>query len=230
VGSPDSDKDAQDDEKPQHRVRITRPFYLGETEVTQGQYQRVMGVNPSFFRGADDLPVERVSWNDAITFCNKLSEREGLRPYYVAGKASDLSADGYRLPTEAEAEYACRAGTTTRYSFGDDESMFGPYAWCNANSRNATHPVRLKKPNAWGLYDMHGNVWEWCGDAYGADYYRKSAASDPTGPPEGESRVNRGGAWSAPPLRARSAFRRLSKPDLHGFSMGLRVARTHSER
>ena len=111
MGSPDSDKDARDDEKPQHQVRITRPFYLGVTEVTQGQYRAVTGENPSHFKGSDDLPVEQVSWNDAIAFCNKLSEREGLKPYYQSGAGVPSGGDGYRLPTEAEWEYACRAGT-----------------------------------------------------------------------------------------------------------------------
>lgn len=230
MGSPDADKDAQDDEKPRHSVRITKPFYLGTTEVTQGQYQAVMGKNPSFFQGSDDLPVDRVSWNEAIAFCNKLSEREGLKPYYQAGNASAPGADGYRLPTEAEAEYASRAGTATRYSFGDDPAKLAEFAWCNPNSENATHPVRQKKPNAWGLYDMHGNVWEWCGDGYDPSYYQKSPAADPTGPAQAELRVSRGGAWSSPPERARAAYRRTSKPDLQGFSMGFRVARTPPDR
>jgi formylglycine-generating enzyme required for sulfatase activity len=230
MGSPEADRDAQDDERPQHPVRITRPFYLGATEVTQGQYRALMGENPSFFKGSDDLPVERVSWNDAIEFCNKLSEREGLKPYYQGGERTESAAEGYRLPTEAEWEYACRAGSNARYNFGDDAGALASFGWCDATSGNATHPVRQKRPNDWGLFDMHGNVWEWCGDAYDAGYYRKSKTADPAGPLEAESRVNRGGAWSSPPLKARSAFRRMSKPDLRGFSMGLRVARVQPGR
>ena len=124
MGSPDSDKDAQADEKPQHRVRITRPFYLGATEVTQGQYRAVTGQSPSNFKGSDDLPVEKVSWNDAIAFCDKLSELE----------KGPLGGARYRLPTEAEWEYACRAGSTTRFSFGDDAASLGEFAWYNGNS------------------------------------------------------------------------------------------------
>ena len=150
MGSPDSDKDAEDDEKPQHRVRITRPFYLG-ARGDQGQYRAVTGENPSHFKGSDDLPVEKVSWNDAIAFCNKLSEREGLKPYYQFGAVARSGGEGYRLPTEAEWEYACRAGSTTRYSFGDDAASLGEYAWFNGNSGSKTHPVGQKRPNAWGL-------------------------------------------------------------------------------
>ena len=131
MGSPDSDKDAEDDEKPRHRVRITRPFYLGKYEVTQAEYEAMMGDNPSHFKGKPKNPVENVSWLDAVRFCNQLSEREGLKPFYeISGETvqvPDWNGTGYRLPTEAEWEYACRAGTATRYSFGDDEASLGEF-------------------------------------------------------------------------------------------------------
>jgi formylglycine-generating enzyme required for sulfatase activity len=230
MGSPDSDKDALDIEKPQHRVRITRPFCLGVYEVTQGQYREVTGANPSSFKGSDDLPVEQVSWNDAIAFCNKLSEREGLKAYYQFGAEAQSGGEGYRLPTEAEWEYTCRAGSTTRYSFGDDAASLGEYAWFNANSGKMTHPVGQKRPNAFGLFDMHGNVWEWCWDGYDAACYARSPVVDPDGPPRASGRVIRGGGWGNAPRVARSAYRYRSTPG-HGVNyLGFRVARVQSSR
>jgi formylglycine-generating enzyme required for sulfatase activity len=134
-----------------HEVTISKPFYMGETEVTQAQYEAVMGTNPSHFKGATN-PVECVCWDYATEFCKKLS---------------DKTRQAVRLPMEAEWEYACRAGTATAFSFGDADSTIGDYAWYGANSGGTTHPVGQKKPNAWGLYDMHGNVWEWCADWFG---------------------------------------------------------------
>ena len=171
MGSPESEADRYDDET-QHQVRITKPFYLSATDVTQSQYQQVMGNNPSHWKGANK-PVDMVSWNEAVEFCRKLSAQEGAE---------------YRLPTEAEWEYACRAGPTTAYSFGDNVSQLGKYAWYENNSGNTTRAVGAKLPNAWGLHDMHGNVWEWCQDWHGA-YESLQVVSDPTGVTSGSRRV-----------------------------------------
>jgi formylglycine-generating enzyme required for sulfatase activity len=175
-----------DEEKPPHKVRITRAFLLGAYPVTQDQYQKVMGEHRSHFKGPADLPVESVSWFDAVEFCNKLSTRENRSPCYrINGTEVELIAgNGYRLPTEAEWEYACRAGSTGEYPFDGGESALGKYAWYDANSGKQTHPVGEKEPNAWGLHDMLGNVWEWCWDWYDADYYKKSPAEDPLGAPK----------------------------------------------
>jgi formylglycine-generating enzyme required for sulfatase activity len=228
MGSPDSDTDAGTTEKPQHRVRITRPFYLGVHEVTQGQYRAVTGQDPSSFKGSDDLPVEKVSWHDAIAFCNTLSEREGLKPYYQFGTGAKSGGDGYRLPTEAEWEYACRAGTTKRYSFGDDAARLGEYDWFDGNSQQKTHAVGQKRPNAFGLYDMHGNVWEWCWDGYQANYYKEAPEADPSGPLQASARVIRGGSWIRNPRDCRSAFRDRFTPGNRFSDLGFRLARVQS--
>jgi formylglycine-generating enzyme required for sulfatase activity len=228
MGSPDSDKDASDDEKPQHTVRITRPFYLGTTEVTQGQYRAITGENPSNFKGSDDLPVENISWNEAIAFCNKLSEREGLKPFYQFGSGVPSGGEGYRLPREAEWEYACRAGTATRFSFGDADASLGEYAWFNGNSGSKTHPVGQKRSNAWGLFDMHGNVWEWCGDGYAADYYKGSPTADPPGRFQAAARVIRGGSWDYYPRLCRTANRDGYAPGYRYLYLGFRLARVQS--
>jgi len=197
----------------QHRVSIAKPFYLGETEVTQEQYQKVMGKNPSEFKGPQN-PVEKVSWADAVEFCGKLS----------AMPAEKTAGHVYRLPTEAEWEYACRSGTTTAYGFGDDASRLGDYGWFRSNSSRSTHPVGEKKPNAWGLYDMHGNVWEWCQDWYG--YYPSGAATDPTGATSGSIRVYRGGSWFYFARDCRSANRRGHAPGIRPIGLGFRVFRS----
>jgi formylglycine-generating enzyme required for sulfatase activity len=176
-------------EAPAHKVKLTKAFYLGATEVTQGQWKAAMGANPSFFLD-DDRPVENLSWNDCQEFLKKLSEKEGKK---------------YRLPTEAEWEYACRAGTTTTYFFGDDAATLGDYAWFTTNSDVQTHPVGLKKPNAWGLYDMYGNVWEWCQDLYSA--YEDKEFVNPAGGEKGNQRSFRGGAWNDTMNHCRSSFR-----------------------
>jgi formylglycine-generating enzyme required for sulfatase activity len=178
--------------KQPHQVTLTQAFELGVYEVTQEQYEAVMGTNPSEFKGPQN-PVEQVNWDDAVEFCRKLS----------ALPAEKAAGYVYRLPTEAEWEYACRGGTTTEYSFGDSDSELGDYAWYDKNSGDKTHPVGGKKPNAWGMYDMHGNVFEWCQDW--SDAYPSDAVTDPTGAASGGSRVCRGGSWYNPSFPCRSA-------------------------
>ena len=168
-----------------HEVILTTSFKMGVHEVTQAQYEQVMGVNPSHFKGANN-PVEKVSWNDAVEFCRKLSE---LPSEKAAGHV-------YRLPTEAEWEYACCAGAAMRYRFGGSPSGISDYAWYEKNSGETTHPVGRKKPNAWGFYDMCGNVWEWCQDFHGP--YPTGSVTDPRGPASGRFRVSRGNGWYSP--------------------------------
>lgn len=207
MGSPSGEANRRNDEGPQHRVEISRGFWMGKYPVTQDQYQRVMGSNPSQFKGGN-LPVECVSRNDAKSFCEKLNQN---RP-------SDTPENYvFRLPTEAEWEYACRAGTTTAYYFGDDSDRLGEYAWFFNNSGRRTQPVGSKKPNDWGLFDMHGNVWEWCEDSKRS--YTSSAQTDPVG--VGSSRVLRGGSCNSPPRNCRSANRYYGNP--RNFSIGFRV-------
>jgi formylglycine-generating enzyme required for sulfatase activity len=214
-------------EQPQHSVEITRPFLLGVHEVTQGQYRAVTGKNPSRFNESEYLPVEQVSWSDAVGFCNKLSEREGRKPCYriTRNEVTIASGDGYRLPTEAEWEYACRAGTPVLYGFGDDDGALGEYAWHFPNSDRHTHAVGQKRPNQWGLHDMLGNVWEWCTDGYDVNYFSSSPAIDPPGAPRALNRVVRGGAFECFAGFCRPAFRGKFAPrDRHEF-LGFRVVR-----
>ncbi len=208
MGSNEDEVDRSDSEGPQHKVNIKNPFYLGKYPVTQKQWEKVMGSNSSYFIDAD-LPVENVSWNDVQEFIKKLNEMEGI--------------DKYRLPSEAEREYACRAGTITRYSFGDDESKLGDYAWYGNKYDSKTHRVGQKKPNPWGLYDMHGNVWEWVQDRWHAGY--EGAPSDGSAWEDGagSARVMRGGGWSDFASNCRSAARDGHDPD-HRFSdLGFRL-------
>ena len=197
-------------EKPS-QVTLTKPFYLGVYEVTNAQWKRVMGGVPSKWQD-DDRPVEMVSWNDAVEFCRKLSV---LPEEQKAGRV-------YRLPTEAEWEYACRAGSTTAFSFGDDEELLGDFGWFNRNSGSQTHPVGQKKPNAWGLYDMHGNVWEWCSDWYGD--YPNGKVLDPHGPSSGSYRVARGGSWRFHAWDCKSARRIRFNPSHDDKEWGFRLA------
>jgi formylglycine-generating enzyme required for sulfatase activity len=208
---------------PQTRVTLTEDFWMGETEVTQAQWKAVMGSdnNPSHWKG-DNLPVESIFWNDAMEFCKKLTEHgsAGVSP---ATRGPDGRAPlRFTLPTEAQWEYACRAGTTTRYSFGDSDSSLGDYVWYNNNSGGKTQPVKTKKPNDWGLYDMHGNVWEWCLD-WAADKLPGGSVTNPTGPSSGSDRVFRGGGWYNSSGRCRSAFRNGGDPGIRSSRLGLRV-------
>jgi len=250
MGAPDQEESAGADEKPQRRVKLTRPFYVGVHQVTQAEYEAVMGVNPSFFSPLGDgkdrvagmdtarFPVENVSWLDAVAFCNRLSEREHLRPYYrIQGQGvTILDGGGYRLPTEAEWEYACRAGTTTPFHFGakvepeqanfDANFSYGDSA--KGASLQRPTPVGSYPANDFGLRDIHGNVWEWCWDWHAADYYKKSFRVDPDGPDSGTSRVLRGGSWRNSPWNLRSAIRRMNDQSNRFRLNGFRLASTYN--
>ncbi|MBJ7900161.1 MAG: SUMF1/EgtB/PvdO family nonheme iron enzyme [Cyanobacteria bacterium RI_101] len=196
-----------DCEKPIHQVSV-KEFYLGKYPVTQEQWQAVMGNNPSYFRDNSKNPVERVSWNACQNFCRKLSQ--------IIGKI-------YRLPSEAEWEYTCRAGTQTHYYFGDDENQLGDYAWHSGNSGVKTHPVGQKKPNLWGLYDMHGNVWEWCEDQWHDNYKNAPTDGSPWIDNYSQIRVIRGGCWGSNLWYCRSASRLYDSPVDRSNSIGFRV-------
>ncbi len=202
MGSPPDEKGRQDDEF-QHRVKLTRPFRIGVTEVTQAQWNAVMGSARSYLKG-DNLPVDKMSWKDAVTFCEKLSEKEGKT---------------YRLPTEAEWEYACRAGAAGRFA---GTGKLDDMGWYEANSEGQTQPVATKKPNAWGLYDMHGNVSEWCSDYYSPDY-PEVMVTDPAGPTEGKYRVVRGGSWGYFLRSSRCAARSSVLPSYRLKYTGFRI-------
>ena len=210
MGSPDTEVGRRSDEKV-HEVEISQGFYLGKYEVTQRQWEAVMGNNPSDFRVAD-RPVENISWNYVQEFIGVLNAAAG----------DSL----YRLPSEAEWEYACRAGTTTRWSFGDDEGLLGDYAWYSGNnSPNGTKAVGGKLPNPWGLYDMHGNVWEWVQDWYSSSYYNSSPRVDPQGPDSGSKRVTRGGYFNESARYLRSAWRSSLSPGYTRNWIGARLVR-----
>jgi uncharacterized protein (TIGR02996 family) len=236
MGSPVGEPDRHADEHPRHRVEITRAFYLGIHPVTQEQFHQVTGDSPSHFSaggegaplvrgvGTAHFPVERVSWDDAMAFCHLLSERPEER---AAGRV-------YRLPTEAEWEYACRAGTTSAFHYGawltsDRANIDGHLPEGEApggRSLGRTRPVGMYPPNAFGLHDLHGNVWEWCSDWFDEDYYSRSPAHDPLGSPNGSRRVVRGGGWFYGAPICRSAYRYGYEPDARHHDLGFRVAMT----
>ena len=208
MGSPNGV--GEDRERPQHAVTLTRALWVCVHPVTQGQWQSVMKTTPwqgqSLVKSGSDVAATYVNWSDATEYCRVLSEREGRR---------------YRLLTEAEWEYACRAGTTTQWSFGDDESQLKEYAWYSGTPGAHAESVGQKRANAFGLFDMHGNVREWCSDWYGS--YGKSAEVGPAGPSSGSSRVVRGGCWCSEPRYVRAGYRLGFAPDARGFSIGFRV-------
>jgi len=246
MGSPANEPGRYDDEGPQRQVTVSG-FYMGKYQVTQKEYQEVMGTNPSNFKG-DNLPVEKVSWYDAIEYCNKRSQKEGLTPAYTINKNQsdpnntnsidtekwtvtwNKSANGYRLPTEAEWEYACRAGTTTPFSTGNNITTSqanydgNPYNnKAKGEDRQRTTPVGSFAPNAWGLYDMHGNVGEWCWDWYG--FYTSGAQTNPLGASSGAYRVDRGGCWFFSAEDLRSAYRGGNGPSFRSYYVGFRLVR-----
>jgi len=217
MGSPPGEKDHQNNEQ-QVAVTITKPFVIGQTEVTQGQWKAVMGTEPwkgdKYIREGPNFPATFVNWDDVTAFCESLSKKEGKQ---------------YSLPTEAQWEYACRAGTTTEYSFGEHDVLLSTYAWWggllgggNTQNEKYAHAVATKKPNPWGLYDMHGNVAEWCNDYY-ADAL--PGGNDPKGPVAGSARVIRGGSWSFIAFDCRSAYRGGPGPADRYSNDGFRVVR-----
>jgi formylglycine-generating enzyme required for sulfatase activity len=221
MGSPVSEPERFDWEGPQHSVTIAS-FYISKYEVTQKDYLQIMETNPSRFKG-DTLPVEQVSWFDAIAYCNLRSQREGLTPAYAVNGSAvtwNRTADGYRLPTEAEWEYACRAGTTAAFHTGN--SITTLQANINAN-RGQTWAVNAGAANPWGLYNMHGNVWEWCWDWYGL--YSSAVQTDPVGAEVGLVRIVRGGSWNYAGQCARSAYRHAFGPTTLSGDLGFRLVR-----
>jgi formylglycine-generating enzyme required for sulfatase activity len=213
------------DEKPIHQVTV-KGFYMSDHEVTQKEWVEVMGRNPSYFKG-DTLPVENVSWYDAIEYCNKRSAREGLTPAYTVNGTNvtwNRSANGYRLPTEAEWEYAARGGNKNGgYEYSGSNSV-DSVAWYSNNSGGQTQSVKTKSANSLGLYDMSGNVWEWCWDWW-SDSYTSGAQTDPTGASSGTSSVFRGGGWGSGAAGVRSADRIYSTPSNRFGDLGFRLVR-----
>jgi len=221
MDSPPTELGRSGDEAPRTRVELTRPYYMSKTEITQLQYDLLMPEDPSDPLGGN-YPVNNVTWDEAMEFCKRLTDRER-----AAGRLAKDEA--YRLPTEAEWERACRAGTDTRFSFGGVDAELVDHGWCIVNSAEKPHVVALKQPSPWGLYDMHGNVWEWCLDWY-APQHPGGKASDPAGPRKGVTRVLRGGSWAEPPSKCRSASRSSTAPKYTSPMIGFRIVRTISEK
>jgi formylglycine-generating enzyme required for sulfatase activity len=226
-------RDAED-ERPPRTVRFPSPFLMGVYPVTQSLYRTVIGSLPlSRFNGKDQHPVDSVSWFDAIHFCNRLSISDELRPFYEIqrnGTVKPIGGSGYRLPTEAEWEYSCRAGSKSVYFFGDDASRLSEFAWFEVNSGQATHPVGERAANGYALFDMLGNVWEWCWDWYGPYPTATPGAPEdeinPTGPRRGEERILRGGCFQASARHLRSTQRHGFDPELGVYYIGFRLARS----
>ena len=216
-------------EKPVHRV-VLSPFFIGITEITQEQYFLLTRTNPSHFSCYDNLPVESVSWFDAARFCNLLSEKAGFEKCYDETTwKCNFTKNGFRLPTEAEFEYACRAGTKTKYWSGDSYEDLCRVAWFQANSGSKTHPVGTKPSNPWGLCDTHGNVWEWCNDWYMENYYLISPELNPKGIDYGFSKIARGGGrFYSSARHSRATIRGALPPETKSESYGFRIARNHS--
>ncbi|HEY3323042.1 MAG TPA: formylglycine-generating enzyme family protein [Planctomycetota bacterium] len=212
IGSPETEA-GRTFEETQHEVTITKPFYMAKYETMQEQYEAIAGNNPSAFKEPKN-PVEQVSWTDVQEFCRKLSTKTGMT---------------VRLPSEAEWEYSCRAGTKTRFYSGEDDQALDSVAWHGANADKTTHPVGQKTPNAWGLFDMHGNVFEWCSD-WKQSEYPPGAVTDPTGPATGHIRVVRGGSWNFTAAVCRSTFRGESRPETRLGYLGFRVVVEVSKR
>ena len=211
---PEEDHNPHANECPPRRVTISKPFYMGVTQVTLGQWAAIVdtwrGIGEDYTNPRVDHAASYLTWDDVTKFCRMVSEKVGRK---------------VRLPTEAQWEYACRAGTTTLYGFGDDDSLLSDYAWWHGNTFDKKeaypHPVGIKKPNAWGLYDMHGNVMEWCADWFGS--YANAAVRDPQGPPTGEYRILRGGAWTEDPFDNHAAFRCIGRVNAANHATGFRV-------
>jgi len=220
----DTRGEGQTDELPTHQVTLSS-FYIGKYEVTQAEYQAVMGTNPSHFSGSDK-PVENVSWFDAVEYCNARSIQEGLTPCYNTTNIQEcnFSVNGYRLPTEAEWEYAARGGSNNPDYLYSGSNDINSVAWNSSNSGSTSHNVGTKTPNGLGIYDMSGNVWEWCNDRYGS--YSSSAQSDPVGPATGSYRVTRGGSWYYSATYCRVAYRYDDYPANSNYNIGFRLARS----